>query len=61
MTTNQPTPDPTPDRREVKVAARLITAEVRRVVEAYHNHSFEELGDIVARRLDRAGLITRSE
>lgn len=42
------------------MASRLITTELRAVADG-DGLSFEELGVILARRLDRAGLITRSE
>jgi hypothetical protein len=44
----------------VATAARLVTMELRQV-DTGATLTFEEVGLLLARRLDRAGLITRSE
>lgn len=67
MTTDQPNQDPTTrDRREVATAARLVAIELQRWAETGQTAdgqtgTFAEVGYALARRLDRAGLITRSE
>jgi len=57
-TTETTQPD---DRREVATAGRLLAMKLGEITTAEAKLTLEEFGLMLARRLDRAGLITRSE